>query len=57
MLYKYLEDIDYINGRDNYAKAKLSTSATIKKDYEYMGEIDSLMIFTSLQIIKKGLLK
>ncbi|MGL5715930.1 MAG: RNA-guided endonuclease InsQ/TnpB family protein [Paraclostridium sp.] len=42
LLYAYLENEGYVNGRISYAKLNLPTPATIKKNFDYMKEIDSL---------------
>jgi len=42
MLYTQLEKQNFINGKIEYKSIELPTPATIKKDYEYMKEIDSL---------------
>lgn len=48
-LYKLLEGQDYTNGKIDYKSVKFPTPAIIKKDYEYMKEIDSLA-FANVQL-------
>jgi putative transposase len=49
ILYKELDAQNYISGKIDYKYIKLLTPAVIKKDYEYMKEIDSLA-FANVQL-------
>ena len=49
ILYKELDAQNYISGKIDYKYIKLPTPAVIKKDYEYMKEIDSLA-FANVQL-------
>jgi len=49
MLYKQLDEKNFINGKIDYKAIDLPTPAIIKKDYEYMKEIDSLA-FANVQL-------
>ncbi|MGL5381055.1 RNA-guided endonuclease InsQ/TnpB family protein [Clostridium sp.] len=56
LLYSKLEAEGYENGIISYAKLNLPTPATIKKDYEYMKEVDSLA-FANVQLDFKDAIK
>ena len=49
ILYKELEEQNYISGKIDYKSIKLPTPAVIKRDYDYMKEIDSLA-FANVQL-------
>jgi len=49
MLYSKLEEENFANGKISYKSMKFPTPAAIKKDYEYMKEIDSLA-FANVQL-------
>ncbi|AGK95658.1 RNA-guided endonuclease InsQ/TnpB family protein [Clostridium pasteurianum] len=49
MLYEKLENKNYVNGKVDYRTVKFPTPAAIKKEYEYMKEIDSLA-FANVQL-------
>jgi putative transposase len=49
ILYKELEEQNYISGKIDYKSIKLPTPAVIKREYEYMREIDSLA-FANVQL-------
>ncbi|MCB2312589.1 transposase [Clostridium tagluense] len=49
ILYTQLEKQNFVNGKIVYKTIKLPTPATIKKDYDYMKEIDSLA-FANVQL-------
>lgn len=48
-LYTQLEKQNFVDGKIDYKSIKLETPATIKKDYTYMKEIDSLA-FANVQL-------
>ena len=56
LLYSKLEEQGYENGKITYSKLNLPTPAAIKKDYEYMKEIDSL-VFANVQLDFKDAIK
>lgn len=56
LLYSKLEEQGYENGKISYAKLNLPTPATIKKDFDYMKEIDSLA-FANVQLDFKDAIK
>ena len=56
LLYSKLEEQGYKNGKITYSKLNLPTPAAIKKDYEYMKEIDSL-VFANVQLDFKDAIK
>lgn len=49
LFYNQLDNQNYINGKIDFKNIKLPTPATIKKDYEYMKNIDSLA-FANVQL-------
>ena len=49
MLYTQLEEQNFVSGRIDYKSIKLPTPATIKNEYRYMKEIDSLA-FSNIQL-------
>jgi putative transposase len=53
MLCTQLEEQNFDNGKINYKSVNLCTPATIKKDYPYMKEIDSLA-FANVQLNFQG---
>jgi len=44
LLYTQLEQLNFVTGKIDYKSIEFSTPAIIKKDYEYMKEIDSLAL-------------
>ena len=56
MLYSKLEEQEYKSGKIQYSKLNLPTPATIKKDFNYMKEIDSLA-FANVQLNFKDAIK
>lgn len=56
LLYSKLEEEEYENGKISYAKLQLPTPATIKKDFDYMKEVDSLA-FANVQLDFKDAIK
>jgi len=49
ILYTQLQEQNFMNGKIDYKHIKLPTPASIKKDYNYMKEIDSLA-FANIQL-------
>lgn len=56
LLYSNLESKGYKNGRISYSELKLPSPATIKKNFDYMKEIDSLA-FANVQLDFKSAIK
>jgi putative transposase len=56
ILYRQLEELNFENGKINYNSIELPTPASIKKDYEYMKEIDSLA-FANVQLDFRAAIK
>ena len=56
LLYTQLEQLNFISGKIDYKSIELPTPATIKMDFEYMREIDSLA-FANLQLDFQGAIK
>ncbi|HEY5560191.1 MAG TPA: helix-turn-helix domain-containing protein [Clostridiaceae bacterium] len=44
LLYTQLEQLNFVTGKIDYKSIEFPTPAIIKKDYEYMKEIDSLAL-------------
>lgn len=56
MLYTQLQNQNFMNGKIDYKLIKLTTPASIKKDYDYMKEIDSLA-FANVQLYFRDAIK
>ena len=56
LLYTQLEQLNFVSGKIDYKSIDLPTPAIIKKEYEYMKEIDSLA-FANLQLDFQGAIK